>query len=302
MAARESACPPPQAQARAMLDPVTHPGEIRTRLVLCLAGLCWACGDGDSDQRSGSAGLGGAAGAAAGGSAAGSGGSEAGAGGTAAGSGGGGGGAATGGSTTGGAATGGAGTGGATLDTGFTRYDPSAVTSPITPSVALEAERIASRNPSARDSVFMKVGASGTVSRNFLYCFAGSSQPNYDLQLEGRDLLPSINYFRSGDVAGSTPFDRATLAAVVGRSAGWAIAGDPSPVSQELDLLQPRFAFVNYGTNDMGLGATYLSALFPFFANMTSLLDQLEARGVVSVISGLNPRGDSTSAARWVPT
>lgn len=272
---------------------MTHPSRIRAWFGLGLAGACLSCGAEDTTQRGGrDAGSGGAAG---GGTSSGA------AAGTSAG------GAATGGAAAGGRSgggTGGAATGGsgAAPGAGFARYDPTAVSSPITPSVLAEAADIAARNGAAQDSVFMKVGASGTVSKSFMYCFAGSSQPSYELELNGRDLLPSINYFRAGNAAGTTPFDRATLAAVVGRSAGWVIAGEPSPLTQELDLLNPRFAFVNYGTNDMGLGATYLSALFPFYANMSALLDQLEARGVVSVISGLNPRGDSASAARWVPT
>lgn len=214
------------------------------------------------------------------------------------------GGSNSGGSSSAGASGGGsggqvAGAGGA--EPTFTRYDPTRVTSPVSENVLREARRIAAADPTARDDVFMKVGASGTVSKNFMYCFAGPAQPSY--RVEGADeLLPSIEYFRGGDAAGTTPFDRPTLAAVVGRSAGWAISGSPSPLDEEHALLHPRFAYVNYGTNDMGLGATYLSALFPFYRNLSELLDQLESKGVVSVISGLNPRGDSASAALWVPT
>ncbi|MEZ4372360.1 MAG: SGNH/GDSL hydrolase family protein [Polyangiaceae bacterium] len=202
------------------------------------------------------------------------------------------------GSQTGGAAGSGGVAGGAPS---FTRYDPSAQVSPVSENVLGAARQIALADPDASSNVFMKVGASGTVSKSFLYCFAGDAQPSY--RVEGADeLLPSIEYFRTGDAAGSTPFDRPTLAAVVGRSASWAISGSPSPLEQEQSLLHPRFAFVNYGTNDMGLGATYLSALFPFYRNLSTLLDQLAEQGVVSIISGLNPRGDSNSAALWVPT
>ncbi|MCA9646510.1 MAG: SGNH/GDSL hydrolase family protein [Polyangiaceae bacterium] len=256
---------------------------------LALAGLLSvACGDDPSATAA--AGAGGAAGSASGGTT--TGGAATGGGGVTFG------GAAGSAGASGGAASAGAAGNGAS---GFTRYDPSAHSSPVSDSVLASARQIALADPNANDDVFMKVGASGTVSKSFLYCFAGDAQPSY--RVEGADdLLQSIEFFRSGDAAGTTPFDRPTLAAVVGRSASWAISGSPSPLEQEQALLHPRFAFVNYGTNDMGLGATYLSALFPFFRNLSTLLDQLAEQGVVSVISGLNPRGDSSSAALWVPT
>ncbi|MEZ4231860.1 MAG: SGNH/GDSL hydrolase family protein [Polyangiaceae bacterium] len=201
----------------------------------------------------------------------------------------------------GGSAPGGAGGGAGSADSSFTRYDPTLQLSPVSESVLAAARVIAQNDPSAKSDVFMKVGASGTVSKSFMYCFAGDAQPNY--RVEGADeLLPSVEYFRAGDAAGDTPFDRPTLAAVSGRSAGWVIGGSPSPLEQEQATLHPRFAYVNYGTNDMGLGATHLSALFPFYRNMSDLLDQLASKGVISILSGLNPRGDSDSAALWVPT
>ena len=66
--------------------------------------------------------------------------------------------------------------------------------------------------------------------------------------------------------------------------------------------INPRFAVVNYGTNDMGLGSTYSSALPGFYENMSALIDQLLAVGVIPVITGLNPREPDHSASTWVPT
>ena len=183
------------------------------------------------------------------------------------------------------------------------RYPATALRSPITPFVAARLRELAAIDPELDDRVFMKVGASGTVSTNLVYCFAGASQPQYHLDLDGRDaLLPAIEYFRTGSAMGSTPFDRPTLAAKVGVSAVWAITGDPSPVAREIDALHPRFALVNYGTNDMELGTTHRSAMWPFYDNMSRLLDYLVARGIVPVITSLNPRGDTAAAARWSPT
>ncbi|MEZ4221492.1 MAG: SGNH/GDSL hydrolase family protein [Polyangiaceae bacterium] len=187
-------------------------------------------------------------------------------------------------------------------DARFTRYPPEQ-RSPVTASVIARAKSILAANPSRSTDVFMKVGASGTVSKNLLYCFAGPSQPAYQLDLDGRDaLLPTLDAFRAGDAAGSTPFDRPTLAAKVGMSAGWALAGSPSPLQQEVQATNPAFAFVNYGTNDMGQGVTFASALFNFAENLARILDELEGEGIVPLVTGLNPRTDSTNSAQWVPT
>jgi GDSL-like Lipase/Acylhydrolase family len=184
-----------------------------------------------------------------------------------------------------------------------TRYPADTNLSPISPFVATTLQDIASRDPSTDAHVFMKAGASGTVSKSLLTCFAGLPDAFHTVELDGRDELQStIDWFRQGDAAGTTPFDRATICAEVGRSASWAIFGTPSPLVQELAALHPRFAVVNYGTNDMQMGATYRSALYPFFENFTTLIDQLLSAGIVPLISGLGPRADSDSAARWVPT
>lgn len=182
------------------------------------------------------------------------------------------------------------------------RYPADSIASPITAGVADALRPIAQRG-TGRSDVFVKVGASGTVSRNLLFCFAGAAQPQYRLDLAGRDsLLPAIEHFRAGDIEGTTPFDRVTLAAEVGRTARWVITGSPSPLAEELAAARPRFAFVNYGTNDMGSGATYATSIGLFWDAMNELLDELDEQGVIAIISGLNPRGDSAGAARWAPT
>lgn len=187
---------------------------------------------------------------------------------------------------------------------GPTRYPADVDTAPLTAAVVARMRAIAAAGPGQRDDVFMKVGASGTVSTSFLYCLAGQAhQPQYTIDLGGRAALTAtLDHFRGGLIAGATPFDRPTLAAEVGRTAAWVIAGAPSPLSAELAATTPRFALVNYGTNDMEAAATYGAALGPFWERMGALLDQLEAAGVVPILTGLNPRGDDPAAARWVPT
>ncbi len=183
-------------------------------------------------------------------------------------------------------------------ETHSARYDGDQERSPVTRSVVERMRSIAGASAAPDARVFMKVGASGTVSPLFLDCL--STGP---LDLDGRDqLVATIDHYDQALAAGSSSWARDTLAAEVGQSAGWAIAGDPSPLEREIAAVHPRVALINYGTNDMGLGATYESALWPFHDNLSQLLDQLEAAGIIPIVTGLNPRTDDADAARWVPT
>lgn len=177
------------------------------------------------------------------------------------------------------------------------RYPGGRTHSPITPYVADRMREIALLGPEKSQDVFMKTGASSTVSQNTLFCFAG----NYDLG-EHQSLQPTLDFFLGGDAAGSTPFDRQSEAARGGHHAGWAISGDPSPVDIEVDLVSPRLAFVHFGANDMGWGDTYGDALLYFHTNMMLLTDGLLDQGVVPVLFGITRRGDYASAQRWVDT
>lgn len=199
--------------------------------------------------------------------------------------------------------SGGAEEGGAPAEIVFTRYPSEATRAPFTASVARRAREIAELSLDRDPNVFMKVGASGTVNTNLLYCFAGPAQPAYDLELGASTrVMPTIEHFRLGDAAGTTPFDRPTIAAEVGKTASWVIDGSPSPLDQEIAALNPRFAFVNYGTNEMQMASTYARALPGFYESLSQVLDQLEGAGIVPIVTGLNPRGDNPEAAHWAHT
>ncbi|PRQ10097.1 SGNH/GDSL hydrolase family protein [Enhygromyxa salina] len=148
----------------------------------------------------------------------------------------------------------------------------------------------------------MKVGASSTVSPSTLYCFANDI---VDLDIHEDILGPTLDFFLLGDAGGTTPFDRDTLAAMSGKSAGWAIEGMPPPIEQERTAIHPSgpsLALVHYGTNDMQLGITYASAMPNYFANMSDLLDILIDAGIVPIVFGISRRLDSESADLWVQT
>lgn len=178
------------------------------------------------------------------------------------------------------------------------RYFEGRVHSPITPSVAEALHTRLDAATRGREDVFAKIGASSTVSPHTLYCFAGDG---FDLGTWA-ELEPTRAYFATGMAADTSAFDRDSLAAEAGRSASWAIEGEPSPVQLELEAIEPRFALVHYGTNDMNLGVTFGSALPPFHENMSLLLDGLLEHDVIPVVFGITRRGDDPAAQRWVRT
>ena len=177
-------------------------------------------------------------------------------------------------------------------------YPAERIHSPIDRTVLDSLHSLIGAADNLRDDVFMKVGASSTVSRRSFYCFDGGGIDLGDYE----HLRETLDYFQDGMAGNTSPFSRETLAARVGRGAGWAIDGEPSPLQAEIDVIQPRFAFVHYGTNDMGFGATYGAALRVFYDNMSDLLDVLERQGIVPILIGISARLDNPSADLWVPT
>jgi len=181
---------------------------------------------------------------------------------------------------------------------GPARYPADARHSPITPALRDGLLGLAALDGDLGADVFMKVGDSMTVDSNALSCFAGSA---VDLGAHGH-LADTLDWFLAGDAAGATPFDRVSEAAMIGRSAGWAITGAPSPVDLELAALQPRLAIVQYGTNDMQLGTTYQTAVWAFGDDLLSLVEGLALEGVIPVLLTIPPRLDITDPGGWLGT
>jgi hypothetical protein len=178
------------------------------------------------------------------------------------------------------------------------RYPADRLQSPLTPWVRDRLVALRDGAPGLHDDVFMKVGDSITVDSNALGCFAGSR-----VDLGARpDLQPTIDHFLAGEAGGGSPWERDSRAAEVGQTAAWAMSGDPSPVERELDALSPAFAVVQYGTNDIHMGSTYLSAIWSFGESMLDLTDLLIDEGVIPLLVTIPPRADSTAVDAWVPT
>lgn len=174
---------------------------------------------------------------------------------------------------------------------GPTPYPADRAQSPLTPWVADTLRAIAETAPRAPD-VFAKIGDSVTVSRAFMRCFATD-----DLQLDGRDhLWPTIERFRMGDAGGTDPFRRESSAATVGWSASHALRGDPAPLDVELELLDPRFAVVMFGTNDI-----QNRDIDGYAIQLWDLIDRVIDSGTIPIMSTVMPRDDDPDADARVP-
>ena len=188
----------------------------------------------------------------------------------------------------------------------FTRYPTNVVHSPITASVIQSIREIASEQDEAARRVFMKLGASESADRRSLYCFGGGGgggSPFYEVELGAReDLSETLEHFRSGDVRGRNPFSRKSRATVVGRSAVWAITGNRPPLVREMGYVNPAWAVVTFGINDLNLGSTPRDAVWGFQENLSQLLDRIIEAGVVPIVMGVSPRNDSKIASRWNAT
>jgi len=173
---------------------------------------------------------------------------------------------------------------------GPARYPTDRTHSPLTPFVA--ARLRAAHGAGLAEDLFAKVGDSITVSSSFLHCFAGAN-----VDLGGRDELePTLEHFLAGDAGGTTPFERESLAAAVGWSAFAVLEGAPSPLERELDALDPSFAIVMFGTNDVGWRHPV-----DFGEDMLAIVDEVLGRGVIPMLSSIPPRDDDADADARVP-
>jgi hypothetical protein len=163
--------------------------------------------------------------------------------------------------------------------------------SPLTPFV-VESLRAVRARGAQDEALFAKVGDSITVSNQFLHCFDGDS-----VDLDGRPLEGALEHFAGGDAAGTSPFGRESVAAAIGWHAGRVLEGSPSPLEQEVAAIDPAFALVMFGTNDIGI------VPFEDFANnLLDIADQLLDQGIVPIFSTFPPRGDDPSVNAEVPS
>ena len=152
---------------------------------------------------------------------------------------------------------------------------------------------IVERRPGRRADAFIKVGDSATVNRAFLRCLSDERTT----ELDGREELSSVlARFRSARIGRRDPFSRESLAAGVGWSVPRVLRGSPAPVVREVRQVNPRFALIMFGSNDIELGR-----LGRYESRMRALTERLISLGVVPVLSTIPPRNDEADADERVP-
>lgn len=172
------------------------------------------------------------------------------------------------------------------------RYPWQQVHSPMAPSVAASLAAIARNGPGLRDDVFAKVGDSVTFSDDSLRCFGRARRALGD---HGA-LAATIDHFRGGD-GGIDPFRRESRVARIGWSAWQALhGGTASPLVRELSETSPRFALVQFGTNDIEIGA-----LHHFVDHYWNIVDHLTTHGTIPILFTIMPRKDRPDRDAWVP-
>lgn len=171
------------------------------------------------------------------------------------------------------------------------RYAFDRTHSPIDAGVAEALRAIAARGPALSADVFAKVGDSVTYSDDFVRCFASRERTRVPPSLS-----PVVERFRAGNAAGTDPFRRESESARIGWSAWQALSGSPSPLARELAAIAPRFALVQYGTNDIEIGQ-----LHHFADRLFDIVDFLVERGTIPILFTIMPRRDRAAAAVWVP-
>lgn len=164
--------------------------------------------------------------------------------------------------------------------------------SPITPALVSRLQAIAATAPHA-PRVFAKIGDSITAAPDFLRCFS-SGTANLGTHT---NLAPTIDYYRIGNAAGTTPFARDSIAAVGGTMASDVLAGSPSRLDKELAAIDPRVALVMFGTNEVRYGRSAEEMA----TNLWTVIDTLLASGVVPIMSTIPPMNGNPDADSHIP-
>jgi GDSL-like Lipase/Acylhydrolase family len=178
-------------------------------------------------------------------------------------------------------------------------YPSDRTQSPQTQYVVDRMKDVLARNPGSHRDLFMKVGDSISVSTRFLHCFGDGDA---DLGAYGA-LQPTLDAYAAATIAGTTSFDRVSACVEGGKTAFWAMDGQPSPLETEMSALNPALAVVMFGTNDIGwFSPDHIHTLNWYHGYMFDLVDALLDAGIVPILSTLPPRDDKPSLDAWIPT
>lgn len=183
------------------------------------------------------------------------------------------------------------------------RYPGGRIHSPIAAPVIERVQEIRAAGQDQQADVFAKLGASAIADRRTLRCFSPRQSSLFRIELsEAEHLRETLEFFRGDRANRRSPFDRRSEAAEVGQSVGWVTrGGGDSPMRREFRQLDPAWAIISFGTNDLNQGTTPRTALFAFYRRYTRLVDEVIEADVVPILMSTWPRADTDEAVRWSP-
>ena len=182
-----------------------------------------------------------------------------------------------------------------------TRYAGDRLLSPVTPYVVEQMKAIRAKNSSRKDLRFIKVGDSHMYSGSvFMYCYSKTGAKSGMTLADATFLQGAIDAFQSD----TDCFHRDSVTAVLGKTMYWSLSG--GYLTEEINAMNPRFAFVGYGTNDMGWygynkhkisggNAGYFGTLEWYYRNMLKASEQLVSSGIIPMYIGTGIRTDQSS-------
>ncbi|MBX3183540.1 MAG: SGNH/GDSL hydrolase family protein [Polyangiaceae bacterium] len=192
------------------------------------------------------------------------------------------------------------------------RYPFGAIHSPIDARQVAVWEAHVAAHPGLREDRFMKVGDSITASGDSLFCIGRpqtlkaleaarptsqpSVHPSKQAPLLHSALDPALHqaalHFGAGGPYGGS-FGRTSAAAVVGWSAHSALFGG---LRQEQQALRARYALIQFGTNDIEVGAIH-----HFADKLFDVVEQVHRAGALPVLYTIPSRADRARSAAEVP-
>jgi hypothetical protein len=135
---------------------------------------------------------------------------------------------------------------------------------------------------------FIKVGGSSVVSRAFLHCFASR-----DVELGDReDLRPTLDRL---NVRRNSPFTRKSVATAVGYNLRHVLGGRPPLILREVRAMNPRFALVFMGPNDVMGKNPHV-----YERRLEAAVEMLLAQGVMPILGSIPPRPRNKEIDAWV--
>ncbi|MGE3672335.1 MAG: SGNH/GDSL hydrolase family protein [Polyangiaceae bacterium] len=177
---------------------------------------------------------------------------------------------------------------------GPVRYGSGAIHSPIPGAQIAAWKKMWAAHPGLRADRFIKVGDSVTASGDTLYCVP-RKQSLKALEAQHPEVFAVAEYFGATQKYGGS-FGHESQAAVVGWSAWNAIDGVKNHLWREQTSMNAQIALVQFGTNDIEIGA-----LHHYADKLFDLVEQLERAGTLPVLYTIMRRADRAKAGREVP-